>query len=470
MSYGWDPALSSQPRPPQNGTVTSAYQPGILDIHWDNPAMLAGNAAYTVVGVNIYRSDVSDRGPFYRINQLPVGGTFYRDQTENILISREVVDWNSAWVFKADAPNDRRWVFRTKYPIYKKTPYAPFQKPTAADNPTDITLYIDGVEVPVDEVFGPSGQVTLINVNSFDVTTERFVQVPLPTETSVVEVSYYTNRNRVRSGLDANIHYRLTTVALSDTDPTGYVESDLSWCPPISTTSVEALDYIWREAIRRNQWILQQGGERVKIFIRRQSGVPCTCGMDPKTREFNGQPSNRCSQCFGTGFVGGYEGPFEAIIAPDDSERRIAQLSQGRRKEHTYEVFMGPSPVVTQRDIVVKQTNERYSIGPSRRPSNRGNLLQQHFNISYLDEGDIRYKIPIDGTSDLPWPETRYGFRQAPSLSVDGEGYRPPSTAPDRPPYPVGPDAETPMGTDKAGWDKSREQRGRTPVWENTSE
>lgn len=107
---------------------------------------------------------------------------------------------------------------------------------------------------------------------------------------------------------------------------------------------------------------------------------------------------------------------------------------------------------------------------PVRRPSNRGNLLQQHFNIAYLDEGDIRYKVPIDGTSDLPWPETRYGFRQAPSLSVDGEGYRPPSTAPDRPPFPTGPDAETPMGTDKAGWDKSREQRGRTPVWENWNE
>jgi hypothetical protein len=55
-------------------------------------------------------------------------------------------------------------------------------------------------------------------------------------------------------------------------------------------------------------------------------------------------------------------------------------------------------------------------------------------------------------------------------LSVDGEGYRPPSIAPDRPPFPTGPDAETPMGTDKDGWDKSREQRGRSPVWENQNE
>jgi len=171
--------------------------------------------------------------------------------------------------------------------------------------------------------------------------------------------------------------------------------------------------------------------------------------------------------CYGTGFVGGYEGPYESIIAPDDAERKITQTPQGRRKEHSYEVFTGPSPVLTQRDFVVKQTNERYSIGPVRRPSNRGNQLQQHFTIGYIDEGDIRYRVPIDGTSDLPYPETRYSYRQAPTLSVDGEGYRPPSIAPDRPPYTVEPDAETPMGTDKDGWDKSREQRGRTPAWEN---
>jgi hypothetical protein len=448
----------------------SAFIPGVLDIRWDDPTVLGGNAAYTIVGVNVYRSDVSDRGPFYRINDLPVGASFYRDQTENIFISREIVNWNSDWVFKADAPNDRRWEFRTKFPIVKKDPLAPYQKPTPANAPTDVTVYVDGVEVPVDTVFGPSGDIKLLTERPFDVVIEKFTPIPIPTETSIVEVSYYTNRNRVRSGLDASIHYRLTTVALSSTDPSGYVESELAWCPPISTTAVEALDYIWREAIRRNQWILQQGGERVKVFIRRQSGVPCTCNQDPVSLEFNGQPSNRCLQCYGTGFVGGYEGPYSTIIAPDDAERRIAQLSQGRRKEHTYEVWTGPSPVLTQRDFIVKQTNERYSIGPVRRPSNRGNLLQQHFNIAYLDEGDIRYKVPIDGTSSLPWPETRYSFRQAPSLSVDGEGYRPPSIAPDRPPFPTGPDAETPMGTDKDGWDKSREQRGRSPVWENQNE
>lgn len=868
MSAGWDPGAGDKPRPPPNPTVMSAYTPGVLDLRWDDPSILGGNSVYTIVGVNIYRSDVSDRGPFYRINDLPIGGGFYRDRTENVLISREVVNWDTGWVFKGDGPNDRRWVFRTKFPIVKQDSNAPYQRPTPANSPIDVTVYVDDVEVAVHFVFGSSGEVTLVDQPTFNVITEKLEPPPQITESSIVEITYWTNKNHVRSGLDANMHYRLTTVALSDTDPSGYVETDLGNCEPVTTASVERMDYIWREAVRRNGWILQQGGERVKIFIRRQSGIPCTCRMDPMSLAYNQQPSNRCElclppgteitladftrkpieeirvgdevlthtgkvqrvydtmrrevqenlveikathgvgvsptgnhpvlivrradvrcrrfkttgvctgpyskrvcsrkpwlepcdytpqdklqwvradevqvgdylvfsipqgetpvemsrdrlrvlgyyaaegwtakkkrrdgshtasdkntwfgfhtaeiptfvqelqgslqsgygaassvqpcsnssngcslavskksvaqdmlfhvgkysqykklsrelvwqgapagkeflgayfngdgwqclnnscttlgvstasydrarqvevmllkqgvvprfsvrhrtglsnpgragvhettahtvavrktdmhvlsgtmqkmqdvgssqrkagwainagslvlypvrsirqvpytgwvhnleveedhsyvangvavhNCYGTGFLGGYEGPFSSIIAPDDAERRISQSPQGRRKEHTYEVFMGPTPVVTMRDFVVKQGNERYSIGAVRRPSNRGNLLQQHFNIAYFAESDIRYKVPIDGTSDLPYPQTRYSIRNYPSLSVDGEGLTPPSTVQATEPYPVGPDAQTPMGTDKDGWAPGTEQRGRTPAFENQTE
>lgn len=468
----WTPGQGDQPIPPQNVEVTTPFQVGVLDIKWDDPSILARNAVYNVVGVNIYRSDVSDRGPFFRINEFPVGGSFFRDRTDNIQV-RETVNWDKDWVFKGDAPNDRRWVFRTKHPISKQRDLAPFQKQTMADNPTDVTVIIDGEVVFVEDVFGMSGEVTLINQSTFNVATEKAEPPKLPTANSVVKVIYYANRNHIRSGLEANIWYRLTTVVLDPTSPSGYRETSLDWCKPQSLMETERLDYIWRESIRRNQWILQQGGERVKIFIRRQAGVPCTCKMDPRTREYNKQPSNRCLTCFGTGFVGGYEGPYDVIIAPDDAERRIAQTPQGRRKEHSYEVWMGPSPVVTQRDFVVKQTNERYSIGASRRPTNRGNLLQQHFNIAYFDEGDIRYQVPIDGTDRLAWPQTRYGFRHAPSMPVDGELALPPSTAPDKPAYPQGPWTgpgtwgQLQMQTENANTPDEVEQRGRTPVWDN---
>ncbi|MEL7339736.1 MAG: Hint domain-containing protein, partial [Bacteroidota bacterium] len=112
--------------------------------------------------------------------------------------------------------------------------------------------------------------------------------------------------------------------------------------------------------------------------------------------------------CFGTGYVGGYEGPYDMIIVPDDAERRISQLMTGRRLEHSYEVWTGASPLLTQRDFIVKQTNERYSVGGVRRPSARGNVMQQHFTIAYLDEQDIRYQVCVNDPAALPWPETRH--------------------------------------------------------------
>jgi len=140
---------------------------------------------------------------------------------------------------------------------------------------------------------------------------------------------------------------------------------------------------------------------------------------------------------------------------PDDAERRISQTMAGRRLEHSYEVWTGPSPMLTQRDFIVKQTGERYSVGPVRRPSVRGRILQQHFNIAYIDEQDIRYRVPVTGTTLLPWPETRYTRpEEAPCIESD--------------PYPVGYEYEAvAMGTEVAKIPDGREQRGRTPVWAN---
>ena len=462
MAAGWETA-GAIPLPPKSFQVVSPYIQGMLDLRWDDPSGLAGNTSFNIVGVNIYRSEASDLGPYRRINDMPVSGNFYRDRTDYARIENESVNWATAWLYKGDAPNDRRWVFKTRSTIAKRYDPAPHQEVSYASNPVDVQVFIDGEEVVVQDVFGKTGEVTLINAPTYDQVTERWTDAPIPTATSTVTVTYLTPKNHVRSGLENNIWYRVVTVALDDSTPSGYIETTLAWSEPKSVMQVEELDYIWREAMRRNAWILQQGGERIKFFIRKTCGVPCSCGLDERTLEYSGQPSNRCLLCYGTGYLGGYEGPYEGIIVPDDAERRITQAMGGRHKEHTYEVWTGPSPLLTQRDFITKQTNERYSIGACRRPTHRGNLLQQHFNIRYLDEGDVRYRVPIDGTTDQDWPETR-GPETPRTFSprpVDGalEG---------NPQWPTGTTDTHPMSTEKDNIPDARELRGRTRVWENT--
>jgi hypothetical protein len=467
---GWNIDPTSFPAAPFNGQVLSPFKQGMLDIRWDNPAILAKNAMWSVVGVNVYRSDVGEYGPYFRINNVPISGTFYRDSTDIISVT-EAMDWNESWKFKGDEPRTRRWVLTTMKPIYKQDS----EKVVYANSPEDVFITINDQQVRAIEVDGALCEIVIDTNEYFDIVLNTKIPPIIPDASSTVLVTYHTLRNEVKSRLDEKVFYRLTTVALSSWSPSGYVETPLDFAQPITSIAIESLDYIWREAVRRNNWILEQGGERVKIFIRKTAGIPCTCGYQQRVLEYNKKPKVNCIYCYGTGFIGGYEGPWEQVIVPDDAERRISQRLGGRDIEHTYEVWTGPSPLLTQRDYIVKQTNERYSIGAIRKPTNRGNVLQQHFNIKYISENDIRYKVPIDGTTNMPWPQSRITIDSRERMLVYPLASYGPMT-PINGPCEHGPQVypvdlsnyiTTPLETDKKNIPDTREHRGRTQVWEN---
>lgn len=440
-----------------NVMVVSPFGKGVLDVRWDDPSLIGGNTEFSIVGVNVYRSIASDRGPFKRLNAYPVSGTFFRDYTDVALITKEVIPWDGGWQSKGDAPNLARWTFKTRYPITK-----PRTLGVPANAPVDVLVTIDGVPAWVASVFGETNEVTLDTSVTINPANDRNVESPLPGPDSEVAISYYTLRNLVSPGVDKKSFYRVTAVAEDPTQPGGYMETPLDQTAPSSDMQIEQLDYIWKEAMRRNRWILEQGGERVKLFVQKVNGVPCPCTdeVDPQSRAYNKQPSNRCHVCYGTGFIGGFEGPYDLIIAPDDAEKRISQSVTGRRKEHSYEVWMSFSPIVSQRDFIIKQNNERYSIGPVRRPTNRGNVIQQHFNIAYFDSQDIRYSVPIDivlASPNLPWPQTRYPYRPLRETYDRQDGA----------PWPVTPDAVFPMSTNKDNVPDGIQIRGRAGTWSN---
>ncbi len=452
----WVPRACDYPTPPINVTVISPYRRGVLDLRWDNPAILAKNTLFNVVGVNIYRSTSSQRGPFHRINREPVGGLFYRDYSDNTLIQDEIVGWND-WLSRGQISNSREWKFKVKeVPMVKSEGNSIF-----ASSPADVLVTIDGVQAQVDAVFGETGEVLLVNTPGFDFIKERTIPAVLPKgPESEVLVTYYRRSNFIQTNLDRRVWYRLTTVAIL---PNGeFIETPLEFTPPVVSAEVEVVDYIWREAIRRNNWILEIGGERAKVFIMKTAGTKCWCGKDPFQMTLDYQAKSDCIRCFGTGFLGGYDGPYDLLIAPEDGERNIEQGPDGKFLNFQYEVWTGPSPLLSQRDFIVRQTNERYTIGPIRRPSNRGNILQQHFQIIHLDESDIRYRVPLPDPSSLCWPETRY----LPSAFQGGawEMDRPPTG-----PYPVGNDYQAiPLQTSKGNVPDEREQRGRTANYEKT--
>jgi len=440
--------VESAPYPvsPLNLSMTSGYEPGVINLTWDEPAQQFQNTRFKIVGVNVWRAFDSEFGPYDRITELPVGANFWQDRTDNVLIPAEVV--SDCFIIRgtnSTGSDYGRYVFKTQHPIVKAGSQA-----VPANSPDDVMVFVDDVRARILRVDGANGEVELDTTWYANAEQQNLDEPVTPGDNSVVTCAYRYNKTLLKTDLAQRIFYRVTTIGipdaleLADATCTDLRETPLERAAMTSQAEIEKLDYIWREGVRRNRWILFEGGERVKAFIKKHVGVPCPCIS--VHHQNHHQPQNDCERCYGSGILGGYEGPYDIIIAPDDAERRIAQRDVGRTVEHSYEVWTGPSPLLSQRDFIVKINGERYSIGPVRFPSNRGNVLQQHFNIGRLDELDIRYKVPVTAPCGVVAAQSGAG-RVQPAI--------PPAT-----------NAAVRL-TDKCNIPNEREIRGRTVTWKN---
>lgn len=427
------------PLPPLNLCVLDATR-GVVNLQWDDPAVLAVNQRFRLLGVNIYRSFDSEFGPFHRLTDLPVGTTFWRDETDNELVVDEDVSTSFTLFGNATTELDGpRYVFKTlHYPIV-----SPGSQKTPTNDPEDVHVYIDGVRANVLRVNGPTGEVEIDPYLRPEVGKQKFLLPNLPTQSSRVTCSYRYTKSLVKTDLRQRIFYRVTAVGIPDCCSWGeatnedLVETPIEHGAATSTFEMEKLDWIWRSAIRNNRFILEQGGERVRVFLRKNVGIPCPCFS-----QTHKQPQSDCPICFGTSIVGGYEGPYDIILAPDDSEMRIAQKDIGRTIEHAYEVWTGPQPVLSQRDFILKLNGDRYSVGPVRQVRLRATPLQQHFMIGAFDEKDIRYRVPVG--NPVKFSAVQFAPR-GPEFGGDNSV------------------------TEKSNIGDEREYRGRTPVWKNTT-
>lgn len=425
------------PAPPLNFCVLDGTK-GVIDLRWDNPATLTLNSRFKLIGVNVWRSFDSEYGPYERISDLPIGSTFWRDQSDNeLIVGEDVTDrFSSFGVASASGGDVRRYVFKTLHsPIVGEGSSLP------SNNTRDVRVYVDGVEARAFRVSGDTGEVEIDSFTYTDVGTQQLIEPVLPTTESRVTCTYRYTRSQLKTELGQRIYYRVTTVGLlpecnpATATPLDLVETPLEHAASTNTFELEKIDWIWKEATRRNRWILGQGGERAKVFLKKHVGQ--TCGCVSATHK---QGLNDCLVCYGTMIVGGYEGPYDILIAPADTEKRISQKDTGRSVEQVYETWTGPAPLLSQRDFILKLNGDRCSIGPVRQVMLRSTILQQHFSIGSFDEKDIRYKVPVE--NPVKYAATQFA-PSGPEMEADGSV------------------------TDKPGIGDERELRGRSLAWKN---
>jgi len=257
----------------------------------------------------------------------------------------------------------------------------------ATDDTSQIKVMVDGREAEVMVLNGTQGRVAVASFPVYDDVLKRWADRPLPNFGSHVTVEYRTNTNTADTTLDRKLFYRVTAVC-EDADGNRR-ETELSKAPA-ARLGGDGMTYYWEEAVRRNKWILEQGGHRAQLYIAKKVGEKCP--LCKEVEHTHNHPRADCRTCFGTGFVGGYEGPYDVIISPPFAETKVEHGERGYRFIKQPEVWMTSTPLVSQRDFMFLRDGKCYAVGPITQVEVRNHtVLQQHFSISALDSGDTRY-------------------------------------------------------------------------------
>ena len=432
----------SLPLAPKSVDVTSPYLIGHLDVRWDNPAEYHQHAGLQVLGVNIYRAVDNPLSEYTRLNDTPVSSLFFRDQTREVRVSME----DALPSLDPGLNPNREWVIRTlSHPLV--VPGSNGQ--ATATSVTDVLVEVDTGDgggyraVNPYRVNGSTGEIYLNKNRTYDAATNRYSDALLPgVLNGGVRVSYTYADNIVATNLNRKTFYKVTTVAANESSG-AITETPLNEVAARSPYDIERVDYIWAEAIRRNRWILEQGGERVKLFSRKWNGTPCPC-VDKRygySKRIGVGRDGTCPYCYGAGYIGGYEGPYDLIIAPPESEKSVQLADAGLHVTFDWQSWTGPFPLLNERDLIVRQNNDRFYISRPTPPGSRGAIYQQHFSLSHIDSVDPVYTVPIDG-----------GALGVPQAWNEGRGEKPSDASPSIPDK-----TELPPG----------KITGRTPTFEN---
>jgi len=292
LPYRWnDDTPLSLPLGPKSVFATSPYMIGVIDIRWDNPSIYAENNGLQVLGVNIYRAYDSPEATYTQLNTSPVGALYYRDQTKEVLVSSEDPVAGGRFIAGTNATGD--WIIHT----YNKPIIIPSTNGEIAQHPKHVVVRvkptaIDSFQtVPAWRVVGETGEVYLINRKVYNHATNRCDDpiLPILSQGGAVTVSYTYINGWIQTDINRKIYYKATTVAL-DPETNKIIETPMNQVEAVSLYDMERIDWIWAEAIRRNRWILEQAGERVKVFIRKWAGERCPCWDEQYKQAKNDDP------------------------------------------------------------------------------------------------------------------------------------------------------------------------------------
>lgn len=375
---------------PLNALILPAWDSQAVDITWRH------SGATGVIGFHVWRAQGAPSN-FVKITQTPLQTFFFRDTTRILPVVEEPTKWVSA-------PDSSTGIIaiRAKNNPLVRGILDVENKPILASTPDVQVINIaTGLPYQLEKVEPNSGLIVFGNRRIVNDTFDQMTDPDKPTELANIKLSYFYIDRFTDSSFGRDLYYKVTEV-FSD----GH-EGQLQDYPFISNLDLDPADMFWREAMRRNRFIFEQVGEPAYVLLRKSTGKFCSC-VDVDVQKSR----TDCTQCWGVGFDGGYDGPYPFTFTPPNYAGQIKQGPEGRFKVRSGQSFIGPTPIINSGDLIFRFNGERLVILDVERTSVRGTTLQQTYTADLLRPADYRNRIQITNknypvikiSSNLPAP------------------------------------------------------------------
>lgn len=179
--------------------------------------------------------------------------------------------------------------------------------------------------------------------------------------------------------------YKISTIAVfSDTT---FSEGQL--CPP-TIFSIPTTNKWFKKMNERNMWILKNTGVLMDLYRRKTEGPRCNDCYD----EIRGQAGDsKCTNCFNTGFEGGYEPMFQLYVRQKPASTQVDLSPRGYTQNNLPGGWTISNTLITNRDLLINPYGQMFSVLSSNLSHAAGYYLHQELSMKEVDRTDIRHQI-----------------------------------------------------------------------------
>lgn len=190
---------------------------------------------------------------------------------------------------------------------------------------------------------------------------------------------------RISLNPNTQYFYKVSTVAIFNDG----IESEGPLSPPV-IFAIPTTNKWFKKMNERNMWILKNTGVLMDLYVRKTEGPRCSKCYD----EIRGQAGDsNCTNCFGTGFEGGYEPMCQLYVRQKPASSSLDLTSHGYSLNSNPGAWTISKIMLKNRDILINPYGQMFSVVSSTLSHVAGYFLHQELQLKEIDYTDIRHKI-----------------------------------------------------------------------------